>query len=1402
MDPRYGPSSPPGQTPFPATQHAQDGPSRRRMLQPPTINTEFSDSQHLGHAYGFTQTPSTPRTALSTSFSPWEGSNTSNTSSLSSPASRLAPPMATRRGQSPMVPYNPQEWQRDGSAVGRGYASYTPSSRVGAAGHGLRDASGNEALLPSPPPPYSPNPTNTVTHSAHTTPQVGIGAFPQDPSVPRADGQYGSGNSVASLQRHSPSNYPISAPSYQASSSVHNSPVPSSGPAFPPPPPRAGQRDHSASRSGSSRLLSALTGRSRQHEQSAPPNAIEALSQNTNDALMRGPGRPPNNLEIVTSHEVLSQSGYHASSVEPLSGRAPGARRAASTGTLGIVSPSESDGSGLRSPTRLAGWEPGMPLPPPPPGPPPTSRSQSTSRVSERMERSGSSSDPSTTAVSAPAPRRPNVNAPPMLSPIPPTPADWVEEQSGPSPRSLGGGLHIDTSYGNGSPSTRGPQSAVVREGASTRLRSTEPRTAHPSSSTGAGLTRTPARRQTSARGIRERRSESRAARERMTEAQTAVEPRSSNNPWAEDMRAAKPTDLSLGNESQRQHAADQSAPTSASKGQASRDSQSKTKSQQEQGDSGSSSGSSSTPRQGGKKPLTISTKPAASIPPFSPVRETSRPDTRSGLASPGPASGSTGTPLSPRSIRGPKSPALSGSMSQNTDRTASYPPHASLNAALAHAPSTPSKAQFSRSSAPADSSPASNAFVLSSLERHRKFAEREAAAQSDRERLELFAEFVVNESRLRRDRYSSAFDAMAGDIIDLTRDMWRPLASGKQSSIDTSSIPPAEGQNYSAASEPYTENSSATAPSPASSFTNYTPGTEPDSPGSMKGISKLKGDSQQHVRAFEPSLSPIPSMAMSTAPEEEDSRGRSTSRWWEASAEGSTGHSQKLERTKRESKYMGLPREAREHLQWEAEQQYSPLPSGGTQTAGSSQSGEYPPEKTGWHDQTVTPSPSSFSQGWAHSAPATPDPWKLDVSRLVTLPPPYPRHYPAVNNNHPELTSIRTNQRSLSDLTEAEEIKKRYKEKVTSRHDQEKERQEKQRRDMRRNIQAQIQDGTMSFASAAAAESDFDAAQHRRTTELTKADFSAFKADVMQPLHAWYSERITKATACIDQIRSNLKSDARDSNPTRTQEEGDEQPELLERLTLLKWLFESREVLQKEMFELQAEQDELYRAVVVTPYRLVGNAEKVAEAEDFFARDKQDRRVAFATETLRRFEEFHAVVEENVTRGVEVQLSAFWDIAPGLLAVVQKVPGSGLEGFEIQIPPQEYEENPSYHEFPMQYLYSLLAHAQKSAYQFIESQINLLCLLHEVKTGVMTAGSRLLEMQRYLAGEDFASVDREMKAVRQDEEARLTVDLKEKVALVEGQWAEALGKGLGQCKGRVERFLLEKGGWDESLQE
>jgi len=163
----------------------------------------------------------------------------------------------------------------------------------------------------------------------------------------------------------------------------------------------------------------------------------------------------------------------------------------------------------------------------------------------------------------------------------------------------------------------------------------------------------------------------------------------------------------------------------------------------------------------------------------------------------------------------------------------------------------------------------------------------------------------------------------------------------------------------------------------------------------------------------------------------------------------------------------------------------------------------------------------------------------------------------------------------------------------------------------------------------------------------------------------------------------------------------------------------------------------------------------------------------------------------------VEVQLSAFWDIAPPLRQMIEKIPRNLTRDFRIQIPQDEYEENPGYYEHPMQYLYSLLEHGQKSTYQFIESQINLLCLLHEVKSTVAGARTRVMETERVTAGEPPELVHEEGRAEKEAEESRLTDDLKEKVRCVEELWGSALGVEFDGVKQRVREFLDQEGGWE-----
>jgi hypothetical protein len=452
----------------------------------------------------------------------------------------------------------------------------------------------------------------------------------------------------------------------------------------------------------------------------------------------------------------------------------------------------------------------------------------------------------------------------------------------------------------------------------------------------------------------------------------------------------------------------------------------------------------------------------------------------------------------------------------------------------------------------------------------------------------------------------------------------------------------------------------------------------------------------------------------------------------------------------------------------------------------------EYPPEKVGWHE----PSPSLPPPPPLNSPGQPVEVRKLDVSRLVTLPPPYPRHHPAVNNSHPDLVSYRTLVRSVTDLGEVNASKERHSARVETLHQETQQKIKNNRREFKANIQSQIEAGSLSYAEAAEAEAALRLEELSIEKDRAQTEFDIFQDDVIKPVHETLTSRIHKTTFYIDELRSKIFKDAQRSSPNQTQEEGDEQPESLEKLTQLKWLFEARESLHREVYDLLTARNEKYKAIVILPYRQSGNDEKIRSTEAFFTSDALDRRVQFETETLARYESFQAVIEENVVRGVEEQLSAFWDIAPSLLAVLQKIPDK-LSHFSVHIPADEYTENPSYHVHPLQYLYSLLSHAEKSTYQFIESQINLLCLLHEVKTAVMSAGCAVMAVQRIKEGEREERVKADMEETKRTEGNSLTGDLQDKVRMVEEQWGDALGTALGGVKDRVRDRLCEQGGWE-----
>lgn len=446
----------------------------------------------------------------------------------------------------------------------------------------------------------------------------------------------------------------------------------------------------------------------------------------------------------------------------------------------------------------------------------------------------------------------------------------------------------------------------------------------------------------------------------------------------------------------------------------------------------------------------------------------------------------------------------------------------------------------------------------------------------------------------------------------------------------------------------------------------------------------------------------------------------------------------------------------------------------------------EYPPEKV--EDSVANSSRAGYRYPQSSS---------LDISRLITLPPPFPRHHPAVNNSHPDLVTHRTTVRSIKDLTEIKTTRNGYTADVEKMLQEHQEQVDESRRQFRTNIQSQIQEGSLTFAEAAEAEAAMIVEENGQERMMIKRQLDTYQEIVLGPMNAILVDRIDRATACIDELRSMLSEEAQRGTPDETQEGGDGKPELLEKLTQFKWLFEAREQLYRESFDLISDRDDKYKAVALLPYKQNKNEDKLRETQAFFARDALDRRVQFEKEALTRLESFLDIIEQNVVRGVEVQLSAFWDIAPSLLALVQQAP-EDLQGFQVQIPVDEYKENPSYHAHPLQYFYTLLSHAENSSYQFIESQINLLCLLHGVRSDVMQATRVLEEAERIKRGEAEDDVHRDMMVTRADEELDLETALKDKVDEVKDQWTRALGSQLEGLRERVKEQLVSEDGWED----
>ena len=645
------------------------------------------------------------------------------------------------------------------------------------------------------------------------------------------------------------------------------------------------------------------------------------------------------------------------------------------------------------------------------------------------------------------------------------------------------------------------------------------------------------------------------------------------------------------------------------------------------------------------------------------------------------------------------------------------------------------------------------DSFMQDASRRHHEFLLREHQAGTELERLQMFMEYVIEESKIRRQDCPGPFVDGSFKLEESQKLLFAPSRSSHRAPT------PRRG------------------PSP---------------------MHAIRIDPPQRLdtswsKDYHPELSPIASMSN----DERSSRGRTASRWWQSQTGSETdGAPKKMKRSKRESKYMGVSTVSMHEVLSEF-----PTPTNINDVYSSAKI--YPEEKMDpetfgvYDDGEPVPTRDETPLN-----PMSPLGLGFDISRFITLPPPYPRHYPAVNNSHPKLSVYRNLVRTLSDLSELNDRKSRHLLSVEALRAEHTRKVADGQKNFRANISAQINDGSLTYSEAAEAEQALRLQENESEKACLKAEFDTLQDVVINPMHEMLNDRAAQLATHIDGLTGQLVAETNAQNLDRPQQEGDAVPEILEYLTQLKWLIETRETIHKEIFNLLTERNDKYKAIVLLPYHQSNSADKIRDTEGFFARDNLQRHKTFYDDARARYQAFLDLVAANVVGEVELQSSAFWDIAPGLLDLIQKVPDDLDYLGPVAIPETEYAENPAYRDFPQQYLYTLMDHAEKSTYQFVESQINLHCLLHEVKVGSFTAQTRAAEAGRARAELDGEVSKPDPEIVRLEQEAAATADLKQQVAMIEEQWLEALGSALQDKKMQVQMYLESIGGWDESIQE
>ncbi|KAI5777295.1 hypothetical protein EDC01DRAFT_636020 [Geopyxis carbonaria] len=518
---------------------------------------------------------------------------------------------------------------------------------------------------------------------------------------------------------------------------------------------------------------------------------------------------------------------------------------------------------------------------------------------------------------------------------------------------------------------------------------------------------------------------------------------------------------------------------------------------------------------------------------------------------------------------------------------------------------------------------------------------------------------------------------------------------------------------------------------------------------------------------------------------DEESSRGRTSSRWWETSGEGgsiSDGRAVRSDGLGDDESGCGFPRRSarysktpRASLREIAEFVTSPRQSGlgelGDNPAAYLNSARFPPDRK-QHVSTSRSRSRAPTSRTRNSPPRRAVKTSLDIAPLLTLLPSYPLPYPAANNSHPDLEVFRTLVRTLSQLDGLKALHTSFAAWSKTHHATASAAAATRRNAQAERVQALYTHTPPDFAAIEASNAAFEAHESSHRAATLKAEFDEFTRAVVDPAHRDLHERITAASAAYVDLHALITAPPAPDDTAA--------PELLEKLTAAKWIFDVRETLHRHTHDLLSARNDRWRALVLAPLATPAAA---ADAVAFFDADTASRNAAFAADRAARTASFQQLVKTQVTAAVERARSTYWDTAPLVAESLAQIPAE-LTGVTPIVPPEEYCDEPEFLTRPLRYLEVKLRLAEGSVYALIERQTELLCLEHAVmslETGEDVSKGGIGEGERRRSGTGGRTAEREGR------EGRLTEELKERVRTIEDEWKEGLGAVFAEVRERVE---------------